>query len=58
MRGVPIVVQWLVNLIRNHEVARSIPGLPQWVRDPVLQVADAAWIPRCCGCGVGRWLEL
>ena len=24
------------NLIRNHEVAGLIPGLTQWVKDPVL----------------------
>ena len=40
-----------------------IPGLTQWVKDLALpsavgQVADAARIPRCCGSGVGRRLQL
>ena len=33
---VPIVVQWLTNPIRNHEVAGSIPALAQWVKDLAL----------------------
>ena len=34
--GVPVVVQWLTNLSRNHEVLGLVPGLAQWVKDPVL----------------------
>ena len=34
--GVPVVVQWLTNPTRNHEVVGSIPALVQWVNDLVL----------------------
>ena len=49
---------WLRNPARILEDASLIPGLAQWVKDPVLAgavvwVADMALILWFCGCGVG-----
>ena len=50
------------NTTRIYEEVGLIPVLTQWVKDPVLlraaaQAEDVAWIPHCCGCGVGRQVQ-
>ena len=57
------MAQWLTNPTGNHEFVGLIPGLAQWVRDPVLSwavvwVEDVAWIPCCRSYGIGWWLQL
>ena len=34
--GVPVMVQWLTDPTRKHEVSGSVPALAQWVNDLAL----------------------
>ena len=46
-QGVPVVVRWKQIRLGTNEVAGSIPGLAQWVR-------DGSGVAMSCGVG-GRW---
>ena len=50
------MAQWLTNPTGNHEVAGSIPSLTLW--NLSCGVGRRPQILRCCGCGVGLWLQL
>ena len=60
---VPFVAHRVKNPTSIHEVASSIPGLAQWVKDlalpqAVAYVTDAAWIWSCYGYSIGWQLQL
>ena len=62
-QGVPVVAQ---RLRTQHSVCvdvGSIPGLTQWVKDPILPqvsvyVTEMARIWHGCGCGIDQQLQL
>ena len=61
--GVTTVAQRVKNLISIHEEVGWIPGLTQWVKDPVLlravaKLSGAAQVWHCCGCGTVWQLQL
>ena len=54
--GVPVVAQEYQTWLVSKKGTGLIPGLTQWVKFPAsqwaaVQVADAAQIWPCCGCG-------
>ena len=57
------MAQQVKNPTSIYEAVGSVPGLAQWLKDPampqaVTEVEDVAWTWHCCGCGVGRQLQL
>ena len=49
------MAQWLTNPTRNHEVVDLIPGLAQWIKDPVLPVSGGVGC-RCSSNPAFLWL--
>ena len=60
---IPIVPQQVKNLTRVCEDVSLIPGIAQRGSRPSIAMSYSkcnleAWICRCCGCGIGRQLQL
>ena len=55
-RGVPIGAQWVKNQQSIPEDVGWIPGLTQWVKDPVWLQAGCSLGPRCSSDPVLPWL--
>ena len=61
--GVSVVTQRVTNPTSIQEDVGLIHGPAQWVKDPafpwaVTWVTDGVWIPHCCGCCIGRQLQI
>ena len=57
------MAQWVKSQHSVCEDAGSIPGLAQWIKNPVLpqaeaNITDVTKIPHCCGFGLGQQLQL